>query len=578
MIWLNNHTSSKGFAMNKDNLIVLSLFDGMSCGRITFDKIGIKPKAYYASELDKFAIKEAEANWPDTIQLGDVTKWREWEIDWSSIDLLIGGSPCQGFSFAGKQLAFDDLRSALFFVYVDILNHIKSVNPNVKFMLENVKMKKEHLNVITEYLGVEPVFINSALVSAQSRQRYYWANWEISQPQDRGILLKDILERKVGEDSKLSKIANSAAIVGRKINPETGKREDYNKKLPTLQTLEVQEHGKARCLSTVSKDCLVSSLTPGRYMVSDNNRVKAITENEHGYRPRRGDERKTGISELGRIYKENAKVHTLTTSHQPKLALNNEIENLQYRKLTIIECCRLQGVPDNYFKKSSNSQAYKMLGNGWQCDTIEHIFNCLFKESKNKKQKKYKLIYADPPWQFNNRKTGGNLKSGACQKYTVTSTEDLKRMDIESIADDDCILVMWWVGAMPQDAIDLVKAWGFTLKNMNGFVWGKQTVKLNWFFGMGFYTRAGTESAIIAIKGKPKVASRSVRAFLAAPVGRHSAKPDEFRDRCVELVGDVPRLEMFARKASKGWDVFGNEAPNSIDIKFLTGRSCSKEK
>lgn len=131
---------------------VLSLFDGMSCGQIALNRVGIKINNYYASELDKYAIKVTQANYPNTIQLGDVTKWRDWEIDWSSIDLLIGGSPCQGFSFAGKQLAFDDPRSKLFFVYVDILNHIKSVNPNVKFLLENVKMKKEFLDVITESL------------------------------------------------------------------------------------------------------------------------------------------------------------------------------------------------------------------------------------------------------------------------------------------------------------------------------------------------------------------------------------------------------------------------------------------
>ena len=129
---------------------VLSLFDGMSCGQIALNRIGITPENYYASEIDKHAITVTQANYPNTIQLGDVTKWREWDIDWSSIDLLIGGSPCQGFSFAGKQLAFDDPRSALFFVYVDILNHIRSLNPGVKFLLENVKMKKEHLAVITE--------------------------------------------------------------------------------------------------------------------------------------------------------------------------------------------------------------------------------------------------------------------------------------------------------------------------------------------------------------------------------------------------------------------------------------------
>lgn len=133
---------------------VLSLFDGMSCGRIALERAGIEVNKYYASELDKYAIKVTQANWPETIHLGDVTKWREWDIDWSSIDLLIGGSPCQGFSFAGKQLAFDDPRSKLFFVYVDILNHIKSVNPGVKFLLENVKMKKEFLNVISDCLAL----------------------------------------------------------------------------------------------------------------------------------------------------------------------------------------------------------------------------------------------------------------------------------------------------------------------------------------------------------------------------------------------------------------------------------------
>lgn len=131
---------------------VLSLFDGMSCGMIALERAGIEVGTYYASEIDKYATKVSEANYPQIVRMGDVTKWREWDIDWSSIDLLIGGSPCQGFSFAGKQLAFNDPRSALFFEYLNILNHIKLVNPNVKFFLENVKMKKEYLDVITESL------------------------------------------------------------------------------------------------------------------------------------------------------------------------------------------------------------------------------------------------------------------------------------------------------------------------------------------------------------------------------------------------------------------------------------------
>ena len=181
---------------------ILSLFDGMSCGMIAAERAGLIVDNYYASEVDKYAQIVSEQNYPKIIRLGDVTKWKEWDLDWSSIDLLIGGSPCQGFSLAGKQLAFDDPRSKLFFVYVDILEHIKKHNPNVKFLLENVKMKKDHLDVITELLGVNPVFINSALVSAQNRQRYYWCNWSIEQPADKNIYLSDIIQSGIAYKEK----------------------------------------------------------------------------------------------------------------------------------------------------------------------------------------------------------------------------------------------------------------------------------------------------------------------------------------------------------------------------------------
>lgn len=172
---------------------VLSLFDGMSCGRLALDRVGIEYDKYCASEIDKHAIRVATHNYPDTIELGDINNWKEWSIDWSQVDLILAGSPCQGFSFAGKQLAFDDPRSKLFFVFVDILNHVKAANPKVKFLLENVVMKQEFQEIITQQVGVEPVLINSALVSAQNRKRLYWANWHFEQPQDKGILLKDIV-------------------------------------------------------------------------------------------------------------------------------------------------------------------------------------------------------------------------------------------------------------------------------------------------------------------------------------------------------------------------------------------------
>lgn len=342
---------------------MFSGFDGMSCGQIALERAGIDVDNYYAAEIDKYAIQVTQANYPNTQQMGDITKWLEWDIDWSKIDLVMGGSPCQGFSFAGKQLAFDDPRSALFFEWVEILETIKLMNPNVKFMLENVKMKKEHLAVISSRLGVEPVFINSALVSAQNRQRYYWCNWEVAQPEDKGLVLRDVVEHSVdgkyqlsekllkGFESKINRRAEmksgfdnfnvrpldekvscltaryhktamsdpfieirSASMVGRKID-ENGKRNDSLDK-KAVQCLEVNNHGKSRCLSTVSKDSLVSDLPPGRHI---------------------------------------------------------DYERKSYRKLTPVECERLQTVPDNYTNHVSNTQRYKMLGNGWTVDVIAHI-------------------------------------------------------------------------------------------------------------------------------------------------------------------------------------------------------------
>lgn len=188
--------------------------------------------------------------------------------------------------------------------------------------------------------------------------------------------------------------------------------------------------------------------------------------------------------------------------------------------------------------------------------------------------KKYSIIYADPAWDFKNKKTGGSMKSGAASKYLTTGIEGLKNIPVKDITADDAILFMWWVGAMPQEAIDLVHAWGFTIKNMNGFVWNKLTQKNKAFFGMGFYTRAGSESVIIATRGKFKPVSRSIRAVFNAEqqiqfeskVSVHSKKPVQVRDLIVDLCGDLPRLEMFARDSAPGWSVFGNEAPGSIEI------------
>lgn len=171
---------------------VLSLFDGMSCGQIALNKLGINYENYFASEIDKHAIQVTKHNYPNTKHIGDVTKVKGDELP--KIDLLIGGSPCQGFSFAGKQLNFEDPRSKLFFEFVRLLEETK---PKY-FLLENVKMKKEHEQVITEYLGVLPILINSALLTAHNRPRLYWTNIpNISQPSDKGVYFEQIRDLQI---------------------------------------------------------------------------------------------------------------------------------------------------------------------------------------------------------------------------------------------------------------------------------------------------------------------------------------------------------------------------------------------
>ena len=174
---------------------VISLFDGISTGQYCLKELGINVETYYASEIDKYAIAITQYNYPNTIQLGDVNNWKEWDIDWKSIDLIIGGSPCTNLSNAGNGMGLEGNESKLFYRYLEILNHIKSVNPNVKFLLENVVMKKEWEQTFNDLLGVKPILIDSAIVSAQRRKRLYWTNIEISgELEDKNLTLKDIVE------------------------------------------------------------------------------------------------------------------------------------------------------------------------------------------------------------------------------------------------------------------------------------------------------------------------------------------------------------------------------------------------
>lgn len=239
----------------------MSLFDGISCGKVALDRAGIKVKKYYASEIDKFAMQVSEKNHPDIIQLGDVTSWRSWDIDWKNVGLLIGGSPCQGFSFAGKQLNFNDDRSKLFFVYVDILNHIKSVNPDIKFLLENVKMKAEWQDVISGYLGVKPIRINSALVSAAKRDRLYWANFDVEMPDDKGITFDDINQHSTDwlSDTYIDKVSKWKA------------QQD-----PIANTTFIETNSKLPCLTARGYNQSHS----GMILISDGNKYRYLTNNE----------------------------------------------------------------------------------------------------------------------------------------------------------------------------------------------------------------------------------------------------------------------------------------------------------
>jgi site-specific DNA-cytosine methylase len=186
-------------------MIVLSLFNGMNTGRQALENVGIKVNKYYSSEIKPYAIELTQHHFPDTIQVGDVTKWKEWDIDWKSIDLVLSGSPCQDLSAAGKRAGINGKKSSLFFTFVEILEHIKSLNPNVLFLQENVgSARKEDIGIMSRALGVYPVRINSSLVTAQLRDRYYWSNIrtkesmfdivsDIPQPKDKGIMFKDII-------------------------------------------------------------------------------------------------------------------------------------------------------------------------------------------------------------------------------------------------------------------------------------------------------------------------------------------------------------------------------------------------
>ena len=311
-------------------IIVLSLFDGISCGRIALERAGIKVDKYYASEIDKNAIQISKNNYKDIIQLGDINDIDENVIkSIGKIDLVLGGSPCQGFSNEGKGLNFEDSRSKLFFNFVDILSIVKKYNPSAKFLLENVQMKKEWVEVINNYMGVEAININSKLVSAQNRPRLYWTNINFEPIQDKNINLVDILE-----NIEFDYVEYEGLRVCKSIS-------DNSRKLIS------NINGEIRIRQAVKKGYIVANNGDGV------NLSFPLSE-----------------SRRGRVIK--GKSNCIDTQCNICVCHNGNI-----RRLTVKEMEKLQTLPIGYTDGVAERQRIKAIGNGWTVDVVAHILKGL---------------------------------------------------------------------------------------------------------------------------------------------------------------------------------------------------------
>jgi len=311
---------------------VLSLFDGISGTQVALERNGITYDNYYASEIDKYPITITQKNYPNTIQLGSVTDWKEWDIDWSSVDLVCGGFPCQSWSVAGLGLGDKgDVRGMLFWTMLDVMKLVLEKNPNAKFLMENVRMKSEFEDYITfhteEALGkVNKHLINSALVSAQNRKRFYWTNIEgIEQPNDLHIKLVDVLEADATEPM-LSNIYGG-----------------FNEKKPRVHT---------------GKSVTIRAACGGGHIPS-----VALVDREKSYC-------------IDASYYKGGNLKSYFEKRRRQLVFTNE-ELTAFRKLTPNECEALQTFPQGYSEGVSNTQRYRSLGNSFTVDVVAHLFKYL---------------------------------------------------------------------------------------------------------------------------------------------------------------------------------------------------------
>lgn len=345
---------------------ILSLFDGISCARVALDKAGINVESYYASEIDKYAMQISQKNYPDIKQIGsvvDICSDEGLRTFMPEIDLLIGGSPCQDLSIAkAGRKGLDGERSGLFYKYVEVLHHAK---PKF-FILENVNsMSKESRDKISEVLGVEPIMINASLVSAQNRKRLFWVGKlvgdkyvkvDIKLPEDRGILLKDILES--GDSVSLKSYCVPSTYY-----KENTKSLEKRKKIGLYATERIGQIGKGgqgdRIYSQEGKSVALSANGGGRGAKTGLYAVPVALRN-------RGEGKKPE-------YNGTDKANSMTTVQTDSMV---EVDHV-IRKLTPIECERLQSLPDNYTEGISNTQRYKCLGNAFNADVIAHILKRL---------------------------------------------------------------------------------------------------------------------------------------------------------------------------------------------------------
>ena len=369
---MNERPQSKGHIMKN----ALSLFNGISGCHLALDRAGLSFGTVYYSEIDKYANAVTQHHYPDDVALGDVTKWREWDIDWASIDLVGAGFPCQAWSVAGKQLGDKDERGMLFWTTLEIIAKVLKHNPKAKFLMENVKMKKDFEQYITHHteqaLGhVEKTLINSALVSAQNRNRYYWTNFEVTQPDDKGILLKDIIEDGENNRDKSQTILatifkeNAKSMIKRNkmglVIMGGAIRGRYNADGSTSQKLELNGTEKTNSLTTVQKDNVVVF----------NNESATKTGKSYALTATYG-----GAVAWNSCQKKQRTMIPVAESIDEN---PNQHNGILYRKLTPLECERLQTFPENWTDCVSNTQRYKSIGNGWTIDVIAHILKCAFK-------------------------------------------------------------------------------------------------------------------------------------------------------------------------------------------------------